>query len=87
MKLNGVFSDDGSALPLPRLSAEARLLAKADAGEGRGGGASANDTARVDRLSPTRRALTSAIAEAPLRRSLSKDGRLWRPMLPRKRER
>jgi hypothetical protein len=42
--------------PLPLLSAEARLLAKADAGEGWGGGASARCAARVDRFSPTRRA-------------------------------
>jgi hypothetical protein len=32
-------------------------------------------------------ALPSAIAEASLRRSYSKDGRQRRPMLPRKRER
>ena len=40
---------------------------------------------RID-FPPTRRALSSAIAEAQLRRSIL-DGRRRRPMLPRKRER
>src|SRR5580700_9891043 len=55
-------------------------------GGGRGGGVSAKRAGREDRLAPTRRALSSAIAEAQLRRSIL-DGRRWRPLLPRKRER
>ena len=48
MKLDGVFSDNGSALPLP-LAGES--LPPTGSG-GWGGGASAKRAARVDRLPP-----------------------------------
>src|SRR5580700_2128006 len=57
MRLGRVGPATGSALHLPLF-----------AGEGWGGGASAKRAGRGDRLSPTRRALASAIAEAQLRR-------------------
>jgi len=55
-------------------------------GGGPGWGCLRRCAGQEDRLSPTRRALSSAIAEAQLRRSIL-DGRRRRPMLPRKRER
>jgi protein ImuB len=53
-----------AGLPLPRLSAEARLRAKADAREGWGGGAAASPAARVERA-PTRIASGDAIRPPP----------------------
>jgi hypothetical protein len=74
MRLDGVFSDNESALPLPRLRGRVGVgvLPQMILPE------------RIDFPHPPR---FRAIAETPLRRSLSKDGRLWRPVLPRKRER
>src|SRR5882757_1561415 len=75
MRLDRVWGDAGSPLPLPL------------AGEGWGGGASTKRAGRVDRLPPPaalRRAiaLPSAIAEARLRRSYLRtaaDGGLCSP--------
>src|SRR6266849_995900 len=57
MRLEASGGNNRSALPLPL------------AGEGWGGGAASEVDVTWQAVSPTRRALSSAIAEAPLRRS------------------